>query len=100
MSALGKVRVNTRIFELMQNSACYWAGFHTARRDHNLDMARRFKHAGDQSSMVKLFVGFARDDQHKYLGYMREIRKATTIRSRMASYELTVLDRVMGALNG
>lgn len=97
MSALGKVRVNGRIFELMPNSTAFWAGVHITHRDHNLDMARRFKQAGEPS-MVKLFVDFARDDQHKYLGHVRELRHASTIRNRMASYELTVLDRVMGAM--
>jgi hypothetical protein len=99
MSTLGKVRANGRIFELMPNSYAFWAGVHLTRRDHNLDMARRFKQAG-QPSMVKLFVDFARDDQRKYLGYFREIRKAVTVRSRLASYELTVLDRIRGVMNG
>ena len=97
MSTLGKVRANGRIFELMPNSTGFWAGVHLTCRDHNLDMARRFKQAG-QPSMVKLFVDFAREDQHKYLERIRELRKAVTIRARMASYELTVLDRVFGAM--
>jgi hypothetical protein len=97
MSTLGKVRVNGRIFELMPSSTAFWAGVHLTHRDHNLDMARRFRQAG-QPSMVKLFVGFARDDQHKYLERIRELRTAMTIRARMASYELTVLDRVMGVM--
>lgn len=98
MSTLGKVRTNGRIFELMPNSTAFWAGVHLTHRDHNLGMARRFKQMGGHSSMVTLFKSFARDDQRKYLGCVRELRKAMTIRSRMASYELTVLNRVMGAM--
>lgn len=97
MSTLGKVRSNSRIFELMPTSHGFWAGVYLTRRGHNLDMARRFKQAG-QLPTAKLFVGFARDDQRKYLGYLRELRKAVKVRDRMASYELTVLDRVMGVL--
>ena len=97
MSTLQKVRTNDHIFELMEgDSSRYWAGYYTARRDHNMNLARRLRKA--DPALSQMFVNFARDDHRKYLGHLNGIRRAKQARARMASYQDVVLTRVLGVL--
>lgn len=100
MSALKKVRTNNRLFELLAgDSAPYWAGVYRTSRDANLNNARRFK-AAKEPHMVRLFVDFARDDDRKYLQYLKEIRNRAVAQARMQSYESHVLNLIQGVALG
>lgn len=99
MSALGKVRVNNKIFQLMEgHSTPYWTGVYRTQRDRNLAQARNARRHGDRG-MAKLFVDFARDDHRKFMDCLAQMRRTIQARHRMASYQEEVTHRVLGLLS-
>jgi hypothetical protein len=98
---LHKVRYNSASCALITPHApAFRAGQFSLRRQQNMNWARKLKAEDkDNRLQISLFADFARDDHHRYLNCLHEIRKAQILAERMKNYEFTVMDRVMGVLH-